>query len=65
MTSAHVAAGKSTKSAAAAESLLTLLRDDYKELFSDEIRKVCRKRLEQYGYSVNIYENRTEGKNDA
>jgi hypothetical protein len=42
-----------------------VLRDEYKELFSDEITKVCRERLEQYGYSVNIYENRTEGKNDA
>lgn len=29
-----------------------VLRDEYSELFSDEIRKVCKERLEQYGYSV-------------
>jgi len=27
-----------------------VLRDEYSELFSSEIRKVCKERLEQYGY---------------
>lgn len=31
-----------------------VLKDEYSELFSDEIREVCRARLEQYGYFINL-----------
>ncbi len=35
-----------------------VLRDEFSELFSDEIWKVCKERLEQYGYSVNKNDNK-------